>query len=175
MSGRLLLGCATVTLAFLVLSSANHHALAQDLVGTWKLIAIDERDGDGQRVVPLDYGPEPTGMLMYDAWGRMSVQVMRRARPRFASEDVHSATADQAKSALTGYGAYFGTYTVDESAGIVTHHVQGALNPNWEGTDQRRRFTLSGDTLTLSPPEFPAAGQKRTRQLTWQRLPAAVP
>ena len=147
-------------------------SVAQQLVGTWKLVAIDERDADGTRVVPLDYGPEPIGMLIYDAGGRMSVHAMRRGRPRFASEDVHSATPDQARSALIGYGAYFGTYTVDEQAGIVTHHVEGALNPNWEGSDQRRRFSLDGDKLTLAPPEFPAAGQKRTRQLTWERLPA---
>jgi hypothetical protein len=163
--------------ALLVFSTIAHaqtpdiRSATQPLIGTWKLIAIDERDGEGKRVVPLDYGPEPIGMLIYDAAGRMSVHAMRQGRPRFASEDVHSATPEQAKAAFVGYGAYFGTYTVDEQAGIVTHHVEGALNPNWEGSDQRRRFTLAGDKLTLSPPEFPAAGQKRTRQLTWQRLP----
>lgn len=144
---------------------------AQQLVGTWKLIAIDERDADGIRVVPLDYGPEPIGLLMYDAGGRMSVHAMRRGRPKLASDDAHSATPEQALAAFLGYGAYFGTYTVDEQAGIVTHHVQGALNPNWEGSPQRRRFTLSGDKLTLEPLDFQAAGLNRTRRLTWQRLP----
>ena len=144
---------------------------ARQLVGTWKLIAIDERDASGARVVPLDYGPEPIGLLMYDASGNMSVHAMRRGRPRLASEDVHSTTPEQAKAAFVGYGAYFGTYTVDEQAGIVTHHVQGALNPNWEGSDQRRRFTISGDKLTLEPIDFQAAGNKRTRRLIWQRLP----
>ena len=144
---------------------------ARQLVGTWKLIAIDERDANGARVVPLDYGPDPIGLLMYDASGHMSVHAMRRGRPKLASDDAHSATPDQAMAAFIGYGAYFGTYSVDEQAGIVTHHVQGALNPNWEGGDQRRRFTISGNKLTLEPLDFRAAGQKRTRRLTWQRLP----
>ena len=56
------------------LSSAS-----QQLVGAWKLIAIDERGADGIRVVPLDYGPDASGLLMYDVGGRMSVRAMRRA------------------------------------------------------------------------------------------------
>jgi hypothetical protein len=140
------------------------------LVGTWKLVAIEERDAHGKRVTPLDYGPEPVGMLMYDAAGHMSVHAMRRGRPRLDSEDVHRATPEQAKAAFTGYGAYFGTYTVDERAGMVIHYVEGSLLPNWEGTQQRRRFTISGDKLILEPPEFKAAGEGRTRRLTWQRV-----
>jgi len=141
------------------------------LVGTWKLVSIEERDAEGRLVTPLDYGPEPIGMLMYDAMGHMSVHAMRRGRPPLASDDVHLATPEQAKVAFTGYGAYFGTYTVDERAGLVIHHVQGSLIPNWEGSEQRRRFTISGDKLVLEPPAIRAAGEKRTRRLTWQRLP----
>jgi hypothetical protein len=141
------------------------------LVGTWKLVSIEERDAEGRLVTPLDYGPAPIGMIMYDASGHMSVHAMRRDRPRLASDDVHLATPEKAKAAFVGYGAYFGTYTVDERAGLVTHHVQGSLIPNWEGSEQRRRFTISGDKLVLEPPTIQAAGQKRTRRLTWQRLP----
>jgi hypothetical protein len=143
---------------------------ASKLVGTWKLVAIEERDAKGQLVAPLDYGPDPMGLIMYDATGHMSVHAMRRGRPRLPSQDVHLAPAELAKTAFVGYGAYFGTYTVDERAGVVTHHVEGSLLPNWEGSDQRRRFTLSGDKLTLEPPELQAAGEKRTRRLTWQRV-----
>jgi hypothetical protein len=146
---------------------------ANPLVGTWKLITIEERDAAGQVVTPLDYGPAPVGLLMYDATGHMSVHAMRRGRPRLASEDVHGATPEQAKAAFAGYGAYFGTYEVDERAGIVVHHVEGSLLPNWEGSDQRRWFTISGDRLTLEPPEFQAQGQKRNRRLTWQRVTVA--
>ena len=141
------------------------------LVGTWKLVSIEERDAEGRLVTPLDYGPEPIGMLMYDATGHMSVHAMRRGRPRLATDDVHLATPEQAKAAFIGYGAYFGTYTVDERAGLVVHHVQGSLIPNWEGSEQQRRFTISGDKLVLEPPEIQAAGEKRTRRLVWQRLP----
>jgi hypothetical protein len=142
------------------------------LVGTWRLVSIEERDAGGQVVTPMDYGPNPVGILIYDATGHMSVHAMRRGRPRLDSDDVHRATPEQAKAAFVGYNGYFGTYEVDEQAGVVIHYVEGGLIPNWEGGQQRRRFTLSGDTLILQPPPIQAAGQARTRRLTWQRIAA---
>ncbi len=162
---------ATICLWASSLGAAEKAAPANTLVGTWKLVAIEERNAQGELVTPLDYGADPIGLLIYDATGHMSVHAMRRGRPKLPSDDVHLAPAELAKAAFTGYGAYFGTYTVDERAGIVVHHVQGSLIPNWEGGDQRRRFTLAGDQLVLEPPEIQARGEKRTRRLTWQRVP----
>lgn len=143
---------------------------AAKLVGTWKLLTIEERNAQGELVTSLDYGPQPMGLLIYDATGHMSVHAMRRGRPRLPSDDVHLAPPERAKAAFVGYNAYFGTYEVDERAGVVVHHVEGSLIPNWEGTHQRRRFTISGDKLVLEPPPFQAGGQQRTRCLTWQRV-----
>jgi hypothetical protein len=150
--------------------AAGNAASRSRLVGTWKLVKIEERDAQGRLVTPLDYGPDPVGMLMYDATGHMSAQAMRRDRPRLPSDDVHRASPEQAKMAFVGYNAYFGTYDVDERAGLVVHHVQGAMIPNWVGGHQQRRFTLTGDRLVLEPPEIQAAGEKRTRRLTWERV-----
>ena len=153
-----------------VRGTAAKSAGANPLVGTWKLIAIEERNDKGELVVPLDYGPDPIGVIMYDVAGNMAAQAMRRGRPKLPSDDVHLTPPDLAKTAFTGFNAYFGTYEVDLAAGLVIHHVQGSLIPNWEGLPQRRRFTLTGDKLILEPPEIQAAGQKRTRRLTWQRV-----
>jgi hypothetical protein len=171
--------CLPIVLAVVALCMAGQRAYPQTapktiapsvLVGTWKLVSIEERDASGKLVTPLDYGSNPVGILMYDATGHMSAHAMRRGRPRLGSDDVHRAAPEQAKAAFVGYNGYFGTYTVDQRAGLVIHHVEGSLIPDWEGGDQRRRFTLSGDKLILEPPEFQAAGQQRTRRLTWQRL-----
>jgi hypothetical protein len=144
--------------------------VARQLIGTWKLVAIEERGADGKLTIPLDVGANPVGLLIYDATGHMSAHAVRRGRPRFESDDVHRITPQQAKTAFVGYNGYFGTYTVDERAGVVIHHVLGGSIPNWEGGDQRRRYTLAQDKLILEPPEIQAAGERRTRRLTWQRV-----
>jgi hypothetical protein len=139
-------------------------------VGTWKLVSIEERDANGRLVTPLDFGPEPIGILVYDATGHMSVNMMRRGRPRLASDEQHLVTPEEAKAAFIGYVAYFGTYTIDEGAGLVIHDVEGSLVPNMEGSEQRRQFTISGDTLVLEPPAMRVGGEKHTRRVIWQRL-----
>ena len=149
--------------------AAGDSTLAQ-LVGAWRLVSIEERDADGKRVTPLDYGPEPIGLLIYTATGQMSAQAMRRGRPHLPSDDVHLAPPEQAKAALVGYNAYFGTFEVRAKEGLIIHHVQGSMIPNWEGGQQLRRFTLTGDRLVLEPPAIQAAGQKRVRRLTWERV-----
>jgi hypothetical protein len=53
-------------------------------VGTWKLVSFEELLPDGRVTYP--YGEEPAGLLIYDAAGHMSVQVMRRDRPRLSFE-----------------------------------------------------------------------------------------
>ena len=169
-----LLPIVAITLFALAVSSAisaePSPPAASRLVGTWKLVSIEEHDASGKLVEPVDFGPEPAGMLTYDASGHMAAQAMRRGRPRLSSEDVHRATPAEAKTAFVGYAAYFGTYEVRESKGLVIHHVEGSLLPNWEGGEQRRKFTLSGDKLILEPPPFKANGEKHSRRLTWQRV-----
>jgi hypothetical protein len=114
-------------------------------------------------------------MLIYHPSGHMSVHAMRRGRAKLPSDDVHSASAEAAKAAFVGYNAYFGTFEVDARRGVVIHHVEGAMIPNWEGSKQVRRFTLQDDKLILEPPQLQAAGQQRTRRLTWQRVAPAAP
>jgi hypothetical protein len=150
--------------------SATGRPAGARLVGTWRLVSIEERDAEGKLVVPMDYGTEPIGLLMYDTTGHMSAQAMRRGRARLPSDDVHLAPPELAKAAFVGYNGYFGRYEVREQEGLVIHHVEGSMIPNWEGGQQFRKFTLTGDRLVLEPPAIQAAGQKRVRRLTWERV-----
>jgi hypothetical protein len=175
MSTRLRCWIAILALALLAAlctwpRSSAQDAAATGLVGAWRLVSIDERDAQGKRVTPLDYGAEPIGLLIYTATGQMSAQAMRRGRARLPSDDVHLAPPEQAKAALVGYNAYFGTFEVRPREGLVIHHVEGSMIPNWEGGEQPRRFTLTGDRLILEPPTIQAAGQAHTRRLTWERI-----
>jgi Lipocalin-like domain len=79
---------------------------ARRFVGMWRLVSITT---SGQ--VNPDRGPHPTGFIVYDRSGNMAVQIMPdRNRPKYAGAQP---TPEEAKAALIGYTAYFGTYAVD--------------------------------------------------------------
>ena len=86
---------------------------------------------------------------MYDPVGYMGVVIMQDARASYAET---RPTADEARRTLSSYTSYFGTYTIDEGAGIITHHVEGNLSPNGTGADNRRAYEFDDDTLVLMPP-----------------------
>jgi hypothetical protein len=124
----------------------------EGLVGTWRLITIEAHGTDGS--VTRDWGPEPLGLWFFTDTGQMSVQIVDPARRLFESDDFLRPTADELEEAFIGYFGYFGTYTLNESAGEVVFHVEGAAYPNYIGTDQQRFYEIEGDNLTIrTPPE----------------------
>jgi len=137
------------------------------LIGTWKLVSANYRRPNGEL---MDYlGENPLGALMYDERGNMSVQLMRRDRPAFASNDRLGGTPEETKTALEGYLAYFGNYTVDEKNKTVTHHIEGCTFPNWVGVDQKRFFELSGEQLVLRTPTLVIRGGEAVGEIVWKR------
>jgi putative RNA 2'-phosphotransferase len=130
------------------------------LVGAWRLVSFEELQPGGGVVHP--YGERPAGLLVYEATGRMAVQVMRRDRKALSSNELESVPPEELKQAVEGFTAFFGTYEIDEQERVIIHRVEGHLLPNSVGKDLRRRFELSGDRLIL----MPAA----TRRVTWERI-----
>jgi hypothetical protein len=114
-------------------------------IGTWRLISDTS-----------------TGLMYYDGLGNMAAQVMpSRARAKYAGAQP---TPDEAKEAITGYLAYFGTYTVNERAHTITHHRKGNINPAQVGDDAVRGYEFaSGDRVILTP-----VGSGN--QITWERM-----
>ena len=86
---------------------------------------------------------------------------MKAHRPLFASGDQGVGTSEEMSAALGGYVAYCGTYSVDETARVVTHSLTMSLFPNWVGTEQRRHVVFNGDQLTLNTPAMSFLGQTR--------------
>ena len=126
---------------------------AKKLVGAWRYIGTTI---DGK---PKPRGDNPKGMIYYGPHGEMSVQIAPDVERKRAGAVT---TADEAKLALTDYVAYFGTYTIDESAGTVTHHRHAALQPG-DTSPLVRRCEFVGDRLTLRPPGS-------TLEVTWERI-----
>jgi hypothetical protein len=104
-------------------------------------------------------GAEPKGIIYYDPSGAMAAQIAPDRRVPMAGPQP---TADEAKASLADYVAYFGTYTIDERAGTITHHRQASVQPG-ELTDYVRNYEFAGDRLILRP-----VGTKQ--EVVWERF-----
>jgi lipocalin-like protein len=88
---------------------------------------------------------------------------VRRAQ---SSNNRLEGTADENKSAVHGAIAYFGTYTVNESDHTVNFHIERCTFPNWDGTDQKRSVTITGDEMKYT--NMAASGGGKA-ELVWKR------
>lgn len=138
-------------------------------VGTWELANVERFGPDGEMLPapePGSFGSEGSvGYLMYDPSGLMSVVIMQGGRQPYAGDDP---TPAEALVAFNSYTAYFGTFSVNEAEGYVTHHLQGNIRPPASSNDNQRFYELTGDTLTLIPPVGDTGVQLK---IAWRRLP----
>ena len=128
----------------------------QKLVGIWRLVSITT-DGKAN---PLR-GGKPTGYIFYTASGEMGA-IIQPDRPPITKLGAEP-SPPEALAALRGYTAYFGTYTVDEKARIVTHHRTGNVQPGGEADVQRHYRFEPGNRLVLG-------GVGTTNQNVWERV-----
>jgi hypothetical protein len=138
------------------------------LVGSWKLVSFHSQNPNGQRAYP--FGQNARGRLIYEADGRMAVQLMDPNRPGFASDDPLVTAEAEVRAAFGGYTAYYGTYSVNPNEQTIVHHIESALLPNWVGTDQQRHFEFEGKNLALKGP-LTLGGVQWMVSLVWERLP----
>jgi hypothetical protein len=142
--------------------------LLDQLLGSWELVSHELELGRGRIAHPL--GEHAIGLILYTPQRRMSVNIMRPGRAAWASPNPAAGTQSETAQAGAGYLAYAGSFTVDESASIVEHHVDVSLFPNWIGEVQRRFVDLSGNELALESPVITdAAGVSVTPRLRWRR------
>jgi Lipocalin-like domain len=117
----------------------------QQLVGTWKYVSVDIVRADGSRV-PL-FGQQPSGLAVFDRSGHYLLFTARSDQPRFASNSRMTGTDDENRAVVHGSIAHFGLYAVDEREKTITFRIETSSFPNWNGAEQKRPFTLSGDEL----------------------------
>ena len=119
-------------------------SIASRLQGAWRYVGTTY-DGKPRE----DRGDNPPGIIIYDASGHMAVQI--------------TPTRERRRSApMSQFLAYFGTYSIDECAGTVTHHRQGDLRADGE-INAVRQYRFEDDRLILSP-----VGS--TQEIIWERI-----
>lgn len=127
----------------------------EQLVGTWALVSWDQRNADGTTF--RQFGASPKGIAFFDAGGHYIITVMRSDRPKYSIDNfgqLAQATAEENKATAQGTITYFGTYSVNEADRTIDIRVEASSFPNWNGTDQKRFFEVTGDQLklTVRPP-----------------------
>ena len=135
-------------------AQAPQGEVAKRFFGAWRYVGtwIDGKPRPGR-------GANPKGMIYYDPSGAMAAQIAPDRRVALAGREP---TPQEAKAALADYVAYFGTYTIDERAGTVTHHRRASVQPD-DLTDYVRKYEFVGDRLILGP-----VGTKQ--EVVWERI-----
>jgi hypothetical protein len=161
---------AAIASSFLLLSLAlpSGDAAAQSaksLAGSWTLVSADNIEASGKRTPT--FGPNPRGSLIFTSNGRYSINIARTSLPKFASDNRIKGTAEENQAVVTGSIAHFGKYTVEEKDKAFTFHIETSTFPNWDGTTQKRPFTVSGDELKYGVAAASGGGRV---ELVWKRI-----
>jgi lipocalin-like protein len=142
--------------------------LSDALPGTWQLVSRIDRTAAGERRIDPSLGEDPIALLIYDRAGNFAAQFMKRDRSG-PLVDGPAAAANNSR-AQGGYDAYFGAYTIDDTARTVTQRLTGALSKENVGHVLTRGMAVDGDTLTIEVQTASADGEPLTRTLVWNRL-----
>ena len=130
----------------------------EDLVGTWRLVSFEDVE-DGKIIRP--FGENPVGLFVYTADGHVIIQIANPANPacyapgkksgrgKMDDRALFACSREQMQTLLDNSVAYWGTYTVDLAAGVVTHNVLSDLSNGYAGTVQPRPFRLNGNRLVI--------------------------
>ena len=153
--------------ALMILSGNMRAQTSSSLIGTWKLVSASSSTATGG-CNNTPYGPNPTGVLIYNSDGRMAVMVSYDGRKKLSVADRAAAPAEERAEAFTTFFAYSGRYTVKDDK--VIHHIELASLQNWVGTDQVRLIKQHGDRIILITPPVQLNGRMETFELTWERV-----
>ena len=138
---RLTLGTLGVLILGVVLSAGEVRAqTVKDLAGTWTLVSV-VTEQDGKKTDP--FGPNPKEILMVDANGRYVIAIARAGLPKVASNNRTTGTPEENKAIVGGSLANFGTLAVNPADKTLTFTIETATFPNWDGTAQKRAFTVT--------------------------------
>jgi len=134
------------------------------LHGMYKLLIIENLDSAGVWQEEK-WAKDGTGYIIYDGLGHMAVEITPKDYSQFKwiNEEatinvdtlrakVDSMSTPDIKNAVVEFASnyvYMGNYTINDSAGTVTHHLLSGTVPSIWGTDKERKFSFSGDTITL--------------------------
>lgn len=137
--------------------------VAKQVIGAWSLVSqyIEKEGTRTER-----FGANPKGTVIFADNGRFAAILLRSDLPKIASHNPLTGTPEEYRAIAQGSTAYFGRWAIDPEGAILTH-VEGSTFPNWDGQDQKRVTSLSGDEMRFCVPSQMIGGVSCT---VWRRL-----
>jgi hypothetical protein len=156
-------------------SGQESQTTRQSLIGAWRLVSIQVVGPGGPSNDPF-YNADPTGILVYDPSGWMSVQIAGQPRPSMDAPASRPAgrprTAERAQleaAVLDTYYAYYGTWEFDQATSRVTHHIKSSLIPGETGMSYSQTVSLEGGNLVFTV-RHEAPGGATVQKKVWKRI-----
>jgi hypothetical protein len=144
---------------------SQQKTLKEQLVGAWTLVSIIATDKAGNKSDRR--GPNPKGLLIFEANGHYSILTARSDIPNFKIDNVNQGTAEENKAVMTGMIANVGTWSVDEATKTITTNVVAGSYPNLNGNKQTRVISsLTADELRYTNG---ASVSGTVDEATWRR------
>ncbi len=140
---------------------ALKESFSSAFIGTWKLIAIRDRDAaSGAETPAAKAGID--GQLIYSPNGRLSVQIIRQGHEK--------APAGSAE----GFSSYFGTWKLVPDEGCVIHQQDGNLNAAQTGQTAKRYYSFNSAghlSLATPPRRRDGDGLMMSSVFVWEKIP----
>ena len=136
----------------------NEESDINQFSGLWSLHIMEQQDSVTGEWSEWRNGMQ--GYILYDNKDNMSVHLTTVG---YENTDLRfpnfvDSISNEALKHLTNSYVYFAKYSVDEEQSVVKHARISHSNPGEWNEVVHRRFTFSGDTLTLQPLEEENSG-----------------
>jgi hypothetical protein len=142
--------------------------LAAAILGIWKLKSREDVDATKQIHIDPFLGRDPLGILCF-APSHFAAQFMKRDRS-CQENGLQPVQAKNNTVAVSGYHAYFGTYSIDEIAGTLTTHLEVSISPANVGSAYVRDVRVVDNELIIQLHTTAVDGTAITRTNTFSRI-----
>jgi hypothetical protein len=152
--------CAVTGFGLALLSGTafgQQKTLQEQIVGSWTYVSAETLAPDGKRTP--NFGPNPAGFTIFGSDGRYVSLVLRTDIAKFAANNRTAGTAEENKAVVQGSIATFGRYRINEADRTLILNIERSTYPNWNGTEQKRPITITGDELKYVVPEQSLGGR----------------
>jgi hypothetical protein len=140
MNRRTMLALGTIALLSIgAAAPACAQSLKEQVVGAWTLSAGTENFTDGKKLTPW-----ATGNMILTSTGQFSYFLIGAERAK---------TSPSVRTPAGPAVGYYGSYTVDEAAGVITLKIDSGVTPVFDGTARPVKLQIKGNVLTLTSPE----------------------